>query len=65
MPLVSGPQLAGQLVKLRPDTQILFMSGYTDNAMAQHGLLQPSLAFISKPFTRAQLLAKVRQVLDG
>ena len=65
MPLVSGPQLAGQVAKLLPGTRILFMSGYTDNAMAQHGLPQPAQAFISKPFTRAQLLAKVRQVLDG
>ncbi len=65
MPRLSGRALADRLHPLRPDTRILFMSGYTEDAIIQHGLLVSGIAFLEKPFTPARLGAKVREVLDG
>ena len=64
MPLMSGRQLWERLAPLRPDMRILFMSGYTDDAIVHHGVLSSEFAFIQKPLTPAILLARVRQVLD-
>ncbi len=50
---------------LRPETRILYTSGYTENAIVHHGVLDPSLAFLQKPYVLDSLLAKVRAVLDG
>jgi len=61
---MSGPDLAERLKKLRPQTKILFMSGYTDAAIVHHGILDPGIAFLPKPFTPSLLAGKVRQVLD-
>ncbi len=61
---MSGPDLAQLLKKVRPQTKILFMSGYTDNAIVHQGVLDPGVAFLPKPFTPATLAGKVRQVLD-
>ncbi len=60
MPKVSGPELAGRLAELYPDMKVLYISGYTNNAIA----LKEEAAFLGKPFTHAALLSKVREVLD-
>ena len=65
MPEVSGRQLADQLLELRPDMKVLFMSGYTDDAIVRHGVLQEGIAYLQKPFTPETLARKVRAVLDG
>jgi CheY-like chemotaxis protein len=64
MPRMSGRQLAERLAPLRPGLKILYMSGYTDDAMLQHGLSDPGVAFLQKPITPSILVAKVREVLD-
>ena len=65
MPKVSGPELAGQLSRKRDDLKVLYMSGYTDNAIVNAGLLRRDVAFIQKPFTPAALSEKVREVLES
>jgi two-component system, cell cycle sensor histidine kinase and response regulator CckA len=64
MPGMSGRQLALRLTELHPDLKVLFMSGYTDNVMAQHGVLEPGTELLQKPFTLDSLGDKVRAVLD-
>ncbi|HEY1338500.1 MAG TPA: ATP-binding protein [Bryobacteraceae bacterium] len=65
MPKVSGRELAEGLLKRRPDMKVLYMSGYTDSAIVNSGLLQKEVSFLQKPFTPGALSAKVREVLDG
>jgi PAS domain S-box-containing protein len=67
MPGMSGQELAEQVRELRPDlkSRVIFMSGYTDDAVVRHGVLSPETAFIQKPFTGDSLARKVREVLDG
>ncbi len=65
MPQMSGRVLADRLRPLRPATRVLFMSGYTEDAIIQHRLLVSGIAFLEKPFTPTGLAAKVREVLDG
>jgi two-component system cell cycle sensor histidine kinase/response regulator CckA len=64
MPGMRGPDLAERLLRLRPDLRVLYMSGYTDNAIAHHGLLDAGTDFLQKPFTSLQLLQKIREVLS-
>jgi PAS domain S-box-containing protein len=63
MPSMSGKTLAGRLTAARPDLDVLFMSGYTDDVIGRHGVLDSKLAYIQKPFTPEQLARKVRDVL--
>jgi two-component system cell cycle sensor histidine kinase/response regulator CckA len=65
MPGMNGKVLAGQMAGTQPDMRTLFMSGYADSMVARHGLLEPGVAFIEKPFSLADLARKVREVLDG
>jgi len=64
MPGLSGRALADRLASARPGTKVLYMSGYTDAAIVQHGVLEPGLNYLQKPFTPDILAHKVRQVLD-
>jgi PAS domain S-box-containing protein len=64
MPRMSGKELAEQLVKLRPDTRVLYMSGYTNQAIVHHGILDRDIAFIGKPFTPDGLVTEVVKVLQ-
>ena len=64
MPEISGRELAARLTALRPGLRVLFMSGYSDEAVYRHGVLSPDASFIEKPFTERTLTRKVREVLD-
>jgi two-component system cell cycle sensor histidine kinase/response regulator CckA len=65
MPTVSGPELAKRLAATRPDMKVLCMSGYTDDSIVRHGVLESGVAFIQKPITPTLLMTKVREVLDA
>jgi DNA-binding NtrC family response regulator len=65
MPGMSGKRLADELVKVQPNLKILFMSGYTENAIARHSVLTPGIQFIQKPFSLTALTTKIREVLNG
>ncbi|MBU4185585.1 MAG: transporter substrate-binding domain-containing protein [Proteobacteria bacterium] len=64
MPKMSGSDLAEKLQSIRPETRVIYMSGYTDNAIVHHGVLAPGLNFIEKPFSPEGLARKAREVLD-
>jgi len=64
MPGMSGRELSVELRKIRPDFRILFISGYTDDAVVRHGIVQAEEAFLQKPFSPSSLARKVREVLD-
>jgi CheY-like chemotaxis protein len=64
MPQMSGRELAERLAKTNPGLKVLYMSGYTDNAIVHHGVLDPGTRFIGKPFSAAELTHKVREALD-
>jgi len=64
MPEMNGRELAGQITALYPDIRLLFMSGYTADVIAHQGVLDDGVAFIQKPFSMADMTAKIREVLD-
>jgi YesN/AraC family two-component response regulator len=64
MPQMGGKELADRLKILQPDIKVLFISGYTDNAIVHHGVLEPNINFLQKPFSPTALPRKVREVLD-
>jgi two-component system cell cycle sensor histidine kinase/response regulator CckA len=64
MPQMSGRDLAERLSPTRPDMKVLYMSGYTDDAIVHHGVLEEGTAFIAKPFSIDGLARKMREVLD-
>jgi len=65
MPKINGRDLAEQLTRRRPEMKVLYMSGYTDNAVLANGILDKEVAFLQKPFTPTALTQKVRDVLEG
>jgi CheY-like chemotaxis protein len=65
MPEMGGRALAEQLSRNRPDTKVLYMSGYTDDAIVRHGVEAATVAFLQKPFTPQSLASKLREILDG
>ncbi len=65
MPAMSGRQVVERLRKSLPDLKVLYMSGYTDNAIVHHGVLDPGTPFLQKPFSAEELARKLREVLSG
>jgi PAS domain S-box-containing protein len=65
MPRMDGRQLAARIARGRPAMRVIYMSGYTENAVLLQGETRPSIAFIQKPFTPEDLALKVREVLEG
>jgi len=63
MPGMSGAQLGAYLSALRPEMKVLYVSGYTDDAIVHHGVLEPGLSFLQKPFSPKKLARKVGEVL--
>lgn len=64
MPRMSGRELAAQLTALRPTMKVLFASGYTQDVTSRHGVLEPDVNFIQKPYTPHGLAARIRRLLD-
>jgi PAS domain S-box-containing protein len=65
MPQMSGPELAKRLAKVRPEMKLLCTSGYTDDSIVRHGVLESEIAFLQKPITPQTLSKRVREVLDA
>ena len=65
MPNMSGRELADRVASVRREAKVLYLSGYTDDAIVQHGVLEPGIAFLQKPFTSFALARKLREVLDA
>jgi len=63
MPLMNGRELSERIREMRPGVRTLFMSGYTSNAIAHHGVLEPGMEFIQKPFSMRELALKVKEAL--
>jgi len=65
MPEMSGRQVYEQIARLRPGIKVLYMSGYTEDVIAHHGILEPGIHFIQKPFSGQRLSEKLREALDA
>ena len=65
LPGINGRALAERLVSRRPGTKVLYISGYTDDAVVRNGVLQSDIAFLKKPFSQEALALKVREILDA
>jgi len=65
MPRLSGRELAARLAATRPDLKVLYISGYTDDSIFRHGVLEGGMAFLQKPFNLKALATKIREILEG
>jgi CheY-like chemotaxis protein len=65
MPQMSGPELAARLSKIRPEMKVLYMSGYTEDAISHHGVLDEGISYLQKPLVPEALARRVREVLDA
>jgi two-component SAPR family response regulator len=65
MPVMGGRELAENLLEIKSNLKIVYMSGYTEDAIVHNGVLEPGTQFIQKPFTPVSLMQKVRDVLDN
>ena len=63
MPVMNGPELVTRVQENRPELPVLFMSGYTDDALIRHGISIEQASLLRKPFSTAQLVDKVRQAM--
>ena len=64
MPGMNGRELAARLAVLRPHMRVLYTSGYTEDAILRHGVLDDATRFLSKPYTPAELRRRIREALD-
>ncbi len=64
MPGMSGRQLADKILTTRPELKIVYMTGYTDDMVVQHRVLEPGVHLLQKPFKKAELAMKIRSALD-
>ncbi len=64
MPVMGGQELARAVQDVHPNMRVLFVSGYTDEAIVRHGVLHEKVHFLQKPFSATELTHKVREVLD-
>ena len=64
MPQMSGPDLAEHVMSLRPGMKVIYMSGYTDSVIADHGVVGANLEYLQKPFGPDVLASRIRAVLD-
>ena len=64
MPEMDGRMVADQVLAIKPGIKVLFISGYTADAVVRHGVMESEIAFLQKPFTPTTLAQKVREVLD-
>jgi CheY-like chemotaxis protein len=65
MPGMGGRELAGRILAQHPECKVLFISGYTDDAVIRHGMVAAEFAFLQKPFTASSVARKVRSILDS
>ncbi len=65
MPHMSGSELASKLAAVRPEMKVLFISGYTDDTVFRHGVLEGGVAYLQKPFNLNSVAQKIREVLGG
>jgi PAS domain S-box-containing protein len=65
MPGMNGPKLASELTRLRPGLRVLYISGYAENAVAHHGVLDAGIEYLAKPFSPTELAHKVREVIEN
>jgi DNA-binding response OmpR family regulator len=65
LPGNNGKWVAEEVARRRPGIKVVYTSGYTPNAIVHHGVLEPDVLFLQKPFTRAELLAQLRSAMGG
>jgi FixJ family two-component response regulator len=65
MPGMGGRRVAEVIRATRPNLKVVYMSGYTDSAIVDHGILEPGVTFVQKPFATDALLRKIRDILDA